>query len=512
MTLQLSPFVLPQIRVGAVRITTINMEPHPERVAYVRGLREHLANLVKLVPTGQVDRASVTAFLDRAYLGPIVAAIDWDAADGPKLLPWEHADDFVSFTADRLGVMFLDGRLRDERDMVYIPTGEATPALAPVLAAIARGVEPDDLLAIAADAGIELDDDFVAMLVERGVVDEVAEPAARRSARFAATDGDGDRDRVTWLGQSALVFQSGSSTVWFDPLVPARIRYRADEVAGAFSDQLAAAVFMPPPYDPSCDQLTLGDLPPPDAVVVSREDVVVFDLGLLMCLPATTPIVVPAMRPDRPWQVDIAAVIERVLGPRRVIRLAHGESIAFGDVRITAIPYAGEYPPALPTDWNCHVVHGRHGAVVMTHHAAVPPAHADRIAEVLGDRGDRAVMFSFDLRAGDRPTPGFREAADILVPANRQWPWYVAPDQLFAPTPAQGISAESLSRLGTHTGLRRFVPYGGGCAPWLTFQVPHVHRYYIKNLMRRSLDRIAALARDIGFEVPPIQIGVPFAL
>ena len=507
--LQLSPFVLPQVRMGALRMTTVNMTEHPAWVAYTAHLADHLDYLVRLAGRGAVERDGVDRFHDRAFLGKILASIEWDAPDGPRVIRWPHAADFVSFDEDRLGVMFLDGRLRDERDMVYVPTGGSTPGFAAVVGAMARGTTAAELVALADRHGIDLDAEFVQMLVERGVVEELADPHARVAARFAPAPGD----RVTWLGHTAMLFQSGPTTVWLDPLVPPRIRYREDEVAAAFSERLASALYMPPPYGPSGAQAAVGDLPPPDAIVLSREDVIAFDLGLLMCLPPETPIVVPAAQPGRPWQVDMPEVIARVLGDRRVIRLGHGETIAFGDVRITATAYAGEWPEALPTDWNTYIVRGTTGAVVATGKSAVVADTAERIAELLGDAGARAILFAFGLHPGEQAMQmGYRELPDAYQISNRPWPWFLVPEQLLEPNPVQGIGSDVLGALGDRTGLRRYFPYGAGGAPWLTFEPPHVHRYYIHNITREQHERQVATARSIGFEVPPLQIGVPFAL
>ena len=507
--LQLSPFVLPQVRVGALRLTTINMRPHPERVSYVRGLVASLEELLRLMPQGLVDREGIERFHDRSYLGKMVASIDWDAPGGARVVPWEHAEDFVTYDADRAGVMLLDGRQRDEREMVFLPTGAATPDFAAVVTAMARGAPEHELLAIAARHEVDLDADFLALLVERGVLEEVADPRARIAPRFAPVD---DVDRVTWFGVAGVVFQSGPTSVWFDPLLPPRIRFRPEEVARAFSPDLANAVFTPPPYGPDCEQLTVGDLPVPDAIVISRDDVVVFDLGLLMCVPDTVPIVVPASRPDRPWSVDMTEVIARIVGPRRVIRLAHGETVTFGDVRITAVPYAGEWPAALPTDWNCHVVEGRHATAVLTHHAALPAEHAEIVAERIRAHGKPAALLTYGLFDGDATMIGWREAAEEPYALNRAWPWYVRIEQLFDPSPRQGVHVDVLDALRERAGLARWFPYGSGGAPWMTFERPHVHRYYIRSINRASYERQVALARSIGVETLPIQIGVPCAL
>ena len=60
--------------------------------------------------------------------------------------------------------------------------------------------------------------------------------------------------------------------------------------------------------------------------------------------------------------------------------------------------------------------------------------------------------------------------------------------------------------------MRRFFPYGCGTAPWPTFMMPHAHRFNLPELFLRTYERTRARAGEIGYEVPPLQIGVPFAL
>ncbi len=105
-----------------------------------------------------------------------------------------------------------------------------------------------------------------------------------------------------------MIFQSGPTTVWFDPLVPPRLRYTAEDLPIAFADEHPFGSFVVGEYGPQCEQLTVSNLPRPDAVFVSHPDIDHFDLGVLMCLPEDVPIVVPPTRPDSPWDVSTSGM------------------------------------------------------------------------------------------------------------------------------------------------------------------------------------------------------------
>jgi hypothetical protein len=60
--------------------------------------------------------------------------------------------------------------------------------------------------------------------------------------------------------------------------------------------------------------------------------------------------------------------------------------------------------------------------------------------------------------------------------------------------------------------LRRYTPYAVAGAPWLTFQLPHVHRHNIPSLAQQAMTRQRDVATSIGLAYAPIQIGVPAPL
>jgi len=490
---------------GGVRISTLNMTERRDRLAYVDGLFAHMTMLAKLVDQGSLPREDVERFHDQAFLARLFVVIDWDAPGGAAVTLWEYAHDWVSFEPTRLGILMSDGRLRHESEMLFIPTGEATAALAPLISELVRGTTRADLLDLAASTGVDLDDDFISVMLERGVVDDLARPCSA-APRFLATE----HDRITWLGENGIVMQSGATTIWCDPLVLPRLRYQADELATAFAAQ--DAMFIPPPYGPDCEQLTVMDLPVPDAIVLSHEDVDVCDLALLMCVPESTPIVIPHAR-DKPWQVDLYETIRSVLGDRPIVRLAHGESHRIGDIELKALSWVGEWPTELPLDWNNYVVHGRTGTVVLGHTSALLAAQVDEIATAVGDRGPSALILAYQLYEGSvRYMHGFRESPAHLMHSTRPWPWFLPLEHSFDLNPEWGVGTETLRALRDRCGIKRYHPYGFAGPPWLRFQMPHVHRTNAARRRQTVFDRERELARACGYDVPPLQVGVPFNL
>src|SRR5207249_6243137 len=130
-------------------------------------------------------------------------------------------------------------------------------------------------------------------------------------------------------------------------------------------------------------QLSPAQLPPLDAVFATHQDIDHCNLGVLMMLPEDLPIVVPDFHRDHMWEVDLSALIQRVLGRRRkVIRLSHGETITIGNIRATAFPFFGEMPSSLKTSWNCYLFETDQAAVACTADSAV----TDEFIECLIER------------------------------------------------------------------------------------------------------------------------------
>jgi hypothetical protein len=99
-----------------------------------------------------------------------------------------------------------------------------------------------------------------------------------------------------------------------------------------------------------------------------------------------------------------------------------------------------------------------------------------------------------------------------LYAGHRPWSWYLPNAHWFDPTPPVGIAGDVLRDLGERCGARRLLVYGCGGAPWLAFQLPHVHRHNIWNMTTAAHARATAAARAAGWEMAPLRIGEPYAL
>ena len=144
------------------------------------------------------------------------------------------------------------------------------------------------------------------------------EPAPPRDATFDEVTAD----RVTWLGHAAVLLQTPSTNVLFDPLF--------------FSASVPEAPHLSAPkFDPR-------RLPRIDAIVITHPDNDHLNPNSLAMLPTDTRVIVPRTgREPPPYQVDTLGLI-RVLGFRDVEELDAWVSTTVGDVTITGVPFVGE--------------------------------------------------------------------------------------------------------------------------------------------------------------------------
>jgi hypothetical protein len=215
-----------------------------------------------------------------------------------------------------------------------------------------------------------------------------------------------------------------------------------------------------------------AELPRPDIVLITHQDRDHLDLGTLMTLPAATPIVVPRST-GAPWDVDIAALIRRTLGPRTLIVLAHGESIRFGDVEIAAVPFRGEMPSQLRHGWNTYLVEGRDSALLATADARLDMGTVDALEKARRGRSTPLVLCAGLMR--DRASmPGWREGIATLQLWNpdRLWGWYTSPVGMFTREPCTNVTPELLGRMRDEASLCWYFPYAVGSMPWLRIRDP----------------------------------------
>jgi len=499
--LQLSRHVLPQLRMGSQRLTPQNMTGGRDRIAYLDGL---VAHLNVLLHADGLDLERVMRFRSQAPFAEQLTRLTLEGGR-PVASAIDAAPDRLGFDLDRLTVVFADGRQRQPEQMLSLETGAATPQLARILAALATGIPRPELLARAHDEGVDMDDDFLDELLARDVIEARDEPR-QPAARFAAMPGE----RVTWLGHAAAIFQSGPTTLWIDPHLSPVIRWQPGETRRVLSPAFADAILIDG-YGDSVEQLSVFDLPTPDAVLITHPDVDHCDLGVLMTLPETTTIVVPRSG-GAPWEVDLARLVRDVLGEhRKVVELAHGEELQLGDTRVTAFPFVGEFPPSLPHAWNCYLVETERSLAAFTADAAVTAAEVDLLARRLAT-GRPALVMARIGEPDDTPGFGWRENGAELYSALRLWPWYAPLASWFDPTPPLGVSQVSCVALA-RAGLRWFFPYAVGSVPWLRFHDPaHFFWSGIGSLSRATLDAFAARIAALPLRVPPLTYGWPFSI
>lgn len=170
---------------------------------------------------------------------------------------------------------------------------------------------------------------------------------------------------VTWLGHACVLVNVGSAAVLVDPL----FFYDTSPHASAATSTDAAAR----PPDPRA-------LPPLDAILITHGDNDHLNPHALARLAKSTRVVAPVAEVDRPYQVDIEAVVS-ALGFQTTSWVKPGSVVQLGDTRVYAYPFVGE-------DWGLelakvtYVIEGPLGCVMLSADAAPMP-------EVFRDIGKR---------------------------------------------------------------------------------------------------------------------------
>ena len=217
-----------------------------------------------------------------------------------------------------------------------------------------------------------------------------------------------------------------------------------------------------------------------------------------MMLPEDLPIVVPDYRQDHMWEVDLSALIRRVLGRRRkVIRLSHGETITIGNIRATAFPFFGEMPSSLKTSWNCYLFETAQTAVACTADSAVTDESIDFLINRLHRKRKPFVLCARLVHSG-KASVGYRDETEGLFNFTRLWSWYVPIWDLFQPVEELGISESRLRKLSHRTNLRFYLPYAMGTAPWFRIQdVNDPLRVPMANLSAHDLHALSDTLKSI---------------
>jgi L-ascorbate metabolism protein UlaG (beta-lactamase superfamily) len=457
--LRLSLFTVPDLSIGRAPLTPQNSQFDPRRVRYLEGMLVYLESLFETLQK-RYSRSEALSRLEqfRARL-PYSELVRINENGGPLVSEIPTARDRLVFNQDRLKITFLDGRHR-RPESPAVAAGRYAPQVSHVISQLSHGVSEKALERTlrACDVGLS---PVITSLRDLQFLEEI-DPAVPIVPHGLSK---GRTDRLTWLGHACVLFQTSRASVCVDPFLRPHIKWSDEDLKTCFSDSFGDRLLFEP-YGPHLTQLSPAQLPPLDAVFVTHQDIDHCNLGVLMMLPEELPIVVPDCHPDYTWEVDLSALIQRVLGRRRkVIRLKHGETMTIGDIRVTAFPFFSEMPSSLKTSWNCYLFETQRAAVACTADSAVTDESVDFLVRRLRGKRKPFVLCSRLLHSG-KTAAGYRDELENPFNFTRLWAWYMPIWDLFAPVEEPGISESRLRTLSRMTNLRFYLPYAMGTAPW----------------------------------------------
>jgi len=493
MKLRLSPYVLPQLRLGLHNLKPQNLTPGEDRLRYAAGVVQLLRTLAS---RGKLDAAR--RLRDEIAFGPNLVLWNDEAEGAEKLEELPELANAISFDPDALGVLLRDGRIRDDAAMAYLPSGASTPELASLLRALHRGIERAELLAKAGELDIGFDEELLDDLIARKAI-ELGEVAIPKPPVAPA---------IEWMGHAYVRAISPAATVWFDPFTAPRVTWTDEEQQTLFGADVPDS-FLLADYGPSAHQVTQDELAIPTAIFITHPDTDHMDLGVMSLVPPEVPIYVPPSEPDKPWQVDLVAVIKAALGAdRNVIVLRHGESVVLGDIRVTAFPFIGEFPPALPHHWNCYLVELPDQVWALCADSAVTEVQVDWLRERLaGNTRPFGIMVNSIVH--QRFMAGYRDTIDETTSFTRLYSWYLPPVRMFDPTPMCGLPIELLARLVKEAKLTYAYPYAHGNLPWYRMTGTALHHSHVGSHSLSAFQHMEKLAVEAGARVLRLQHGVP---
>jgi hypothetical protein len=292
------------------------------------------------------------------------------------------------------------------------------------------------------DAAPELDSgvgELVAVMRKQGLVEETGPKVGGHAAGRKSTGPD-----LIFLGHNTVVMQAGDTRVMVDPLF------------------FAADLAYPASYQP----LTLADVRPVDAILITHSHPDHFDSASLLRFHPATTVVVPVVERETILATAMARRLGE-LGFTDVRPLGWGASIAIGDAKVTALPFYGEQPSdgeVLHADvrnsGNTYVVDGPTFSAAFL--ADSGRDHMGNVCEVLSEwrRAGGKVDIVFSGYRGWLTFPVqllFSSVAAflLLVPP---WLWNVR-QQLMC----DAVGAVDVAE---HCHARYLVPYADGGAPW----------------------------------------------
>jgi L-ascorbate metabolism protein UlaG (beta-lactamase superfamily) len=506
--LRLSLFAVPDVSIGRAPLTPQNCQFDARRVEYLDGMIAYLDILFGDLRKRH-SRADALARLEQALARlPYSELVKIDHDGTPVVSAIPGARDRIVFDHDRLRVAILDGLNRRSESPV-IPVGSYSPEMAHIISKLSAGISENALARILRTGTVDISP-AISSLRNLNLIEEVDPSVSIIPPPVSAGRGD----RLTWLGHAAMLFQTSRASVCVDPFLRPHIKWTEAEVASCFSDTFADREFFEP-YGPGLTQMSPAQLPPLDAVFLTHQDTDHCNLGVLMMLPEDVPIVVPDCRRDRPWEVDLVALIRKVLGrKRKVVRLKHGQTITFGDIRATAFPFFAEMPSSLTTSWNCYLFETTRSAVACTADSAITDESVDFLSRRLARKRKPLVLCARLLHRGEK-TPGYRDEVENLFNFTRLWAWYMPIWDLFQPVEQSGISESRFRTLARKTNLRFYFPYAMGTAPW--FRIPDAEdplHMPIAGISTRALHDVREKLKAIskGPSLFPGRFAEPFSL
>jgi len=200
-------------------------------------------------------------------------------------------------------------------------------------------------------------------------------------------------------------------------------------------------------------------------------------------------------------------VLRAVLGAdRNVIKLDRDRTVEVAGIRITAFPFVGEFPAALPHRWNGFFVELPDQAWALCADSAVTDLHVEWLRE---RRADRRLGIMVNGLAERRLIDGYRDAFDEVTSFNRLYSWYLPPLNLFDPVPPCGLPLEVLARLIKEAGLQHVFFYAHGNLPWYRMQDTLLHRSHVGSHSLGLWRGMAKAVEETGAKVVVLQHGVP---
>jgi L-ascorbate metabolism protein UlaG (beta-lactamase superfamily) len=506
--LRLSLFTVPDLSIGCAPLTPENSQSDPRRFAYLEGMIAYLNGLLDNLRQRHSPSEALSRLETLLARLPHSELVTIGGGAHPRVAEAPGARDRIGFNADRLKILFLDG-LHRRPESPALPSGRFSPQVSHAVSQLSQGVSEETLSRTLARGGLDLGP-AIDSLRNLHLVEEV-DPSVPIVPQCLL---EGGKDRLAWLGHAGLLLQTPRASLCVDPFLRSHIKWTEEERRSAFSDAFADRLFFEP-YGPRVSQLSPAQLPPLNGVFVTHQDTDHCNLGVLMMLPEDVPIVVPDSQPEHPWEVDLPALIRRVLGRRRkVIRLKHGETMTIGDIRATAFPFFSEMPSSIRTLWNCYLFETDRAAVACTADSAITDEGVEFLIERL--RGTRKpLVLCARMVHGGRPSAGYRDDMESVFNFTRLWAWYMPVFDLFQPVEEPGISEKRLRRLSRRTNLRFYLPYAMGAAPW--FRIAdvndplHVPMANLSALEVSALaDKVAAISK--GPSLFPGKFAQPFPL